>query len=232
MHRFLIGRLRLLCGVLALYLLFAPAFAGVSYTVKSGDTLSKLAKRFSVSLDKLIETNHITNANCIDVGQILEIPGTDTVPVAEKPPTARPELASRSINPRELAEARTRLIAQQGDVLLGEAKQYLGTPYLWGGLGSRGIDCSGLIVRSMEALGKKVPRCSADMFKAGEKVTYEELMPGDLVFFNTRGNGVSHVGMWAGNNHFIHSSSSRGVIISKLEGYYSKRLVGARRIRK
>lgn len=232
MRCFFTGRLRLLSGVIALYLLVAPAFAGASYTVKSGDSLSKIAKQFSVSVTQLVETNHIANANRIDVGQVLEIPGKEASPVAENAPVTRPALASRSFNTQELAEARSLLIAEQGSMLLAKAKTYLGTPYQWGGLGARGIDCSGLIVRSMEVLGKKVPRTSADMFCTGEKVTYEELLPGDLVFFNTNGRGVSHVGMWAGNNHFIHSSSSRGVMISKMEGYYSKRLVGARRIRK
>ena len=232
LRRFQSGRLRLLGGVLALCLFVAPAFADVAYTVKSGDTLSKLAQRFAVPLRDLIEVNHISNPNRIAVGQVLQIPGKTPIVADVTPAVERPALASRATNPREIAEGRAQLIAEQGNQLVKEARSFLGTPYRWGGLGSRGIDCSGLVLRSMQAMGKSLPRSSADMFRVGNRVSYGELQPGDLVFFNTNGRGVSHVGIWAGDHHFIHASTKQGVTISRIDGYYSKRLVGARRVLK
>jgi cell wall-associated NlpC family hydrolase len=129
-----------------------------------------------------------------------------------------------------LAEGRAKLIASQGHEVVDAARNYLGTPYRWAGTTSRGIDCSGLVMRSMAVLGKDVPHNAAALYNMGTPVSYEQLQAGDLVFFNTRGSGVSHVGIWVGDNQFIHASSSRGVVVEKMAGYFSRRLVGARRI--
>jgi cell wall-associated NlpC family hydrolase len=64
----------------------------------------------------------------------------------------------------------------------------------------------------------------------GIPVPYAQLQPGDLVFFHTTRSGVSHVGIWVGNNTFIHASCKYGVTQQKLVGYYAERLVGARRL--
>lgn len=109
------------------------------------------------------------------------------------------------------------------------ASQYIGTPYVYGGTTTRGFDCSGFTQRVFSDLGIKLNRTSSAQYSQGTAVT--NLLPGDLVFFNTSGRGVSHVGIYIGNNQFIHSSTSKGVIISGLgENYWSKRYVGAKRI--
>jgi murein DD-endopeptidase / murein LD-carboxypeptidase len=86
------------------------------------------------------------------------------------------------------------------------------------------------VVRAMSSTGKDVPHQSAQLYTKGKKVTVEQLKPGDLVFFETTGNGVSHVGIWIGKNQFIHASSVRGVCVQSLTGYYAEHLVGARRL--
>jgi cell wall-associated NlpC family hydrolase len=111
------------------------------------------------------------------------------------------------------------------------ARSYLGTPYVWGGTSHGGIDCSGLTLMTYAENEVRIPRVSRDQWGAGRASS--KLREGDLVFFNTLGTGVSHVGMVvdAEKGLFIQSSSSRGVIISPLEGkYYRTRYLGARRI--
>lgn len=76
-----------------------------------------------------------------------------------------------------------------------------------------------------------LPRTSAAQAKAGTHVDQEDLRMGDLVFFNTSGRGVSHAGIYVGNDQFAHASTSKGVRISKLsESYYKTRYVTARRV--
>ncbi|NNN04696.1 MAG: C40 family peptidase [Elusimicrobia bacterium] len=113
------------------------------------------------------------------------------------------------------------------------ADSYLGTPYLWGGVTHAGIDCSGLTSRVYGENRVTIPRVSRDQYRAGLPVPDGELRDGDLVFFNTLGVGVSHVGMVvdAAHRRFIQASSSKGVTITPLDNrYYLTRYLGARRI--
>lgn len=107
----------------------------------------------------------------------------------------------------------------------------VGTPYKWGGTTVQGFDCSGFIRYVFNQFETKLPRTSRSQAKVGTKVDKDDLRPGDLVFFNTNGIGISHAGIYIGEGKFAHSSSSRGVSISKLsDSYYEKRYVTARRI--
>ncbi|WP_337995034.1 C40 family peptidase [Paenibacillus thermotolerans] len=107
----------------------------------------------------------------------------------------------------------------------------LGIDYRYGGTTTAGFDCSGFTSYVFEKFGIELPRTSKDQANAGFKVARDELRPGDLVFFNTDGKGISHVGIYMGDGKFAHSSSKYGVKISELsEAYYSKRYVTARRI--
>jgi len=115
--------------------------------------------------------------------------------------------------------------------VIAEARRHMGTPYRWGGETTRGFDCSGFVryvFRHSE--GIELPRTSREQAKFGAPVKRNELRPGDIISFATGGGGrVSHVGVYIGDNKFIHSSSSRGVRIDALTGYYAKRFVNARR---
>jgi cell wall-associated NlpC family hydrolase len=107
-----------------------------------------------------------------------------------------------------------------------------GTPYCYAGSTPDCFDCSGFVHYCLAQAGVTVPRTTADLFAYGEPIELDALEPGDLVFFNTTGNGVSHVGFFVGNGAFLHSSTSSGVIVSKLaEPYWSPKYLGARRIR-
>ena len=93
------------------------------------------------------------------------------------------------------------------------AKSYIGVPYVWGGTTPSGFDCSGFIRYVFEKVGINLPRISADQYNAGTKVSKADLQPGDLVFFEKTYNkaGITHSGIYIGNNEFISATSSKGI---------------------
>jgi len=119
--------------------------------------------------------------------------------------------------------------------LLAFASVFEGTLYLFGGTTAAGMDCSGFVYRSFrEALGVSVPRVSESMFLWTERIAREEKQPGDLVFFRTGATArITHVGIYTGDNQFIHSASAgsrTGVIFSSLsEPYWASVFAGAGR---
>lgn len=117
------------------------------------------------------------------------------------------------------------------DRIIDTAKKYMGVPYVWGGMTPSGFDCSGLVQYVFAENGMSLPRTTTLQYKVGTYVSRSNLKVGDLVFFDTSGNGVSHVGIYMGNGQFIHSSSSKGVTISNLSNsYWNARYLGARRV--
>ncbi|WP_052088002.1 C40 family peptidase [Paenibacillus wynnii] len=107
----------------------------------------------------------------------------------------------------------------------------IGTTYKFGGTSTAGFDCSGFTKYVFTKVGLTLPRTSKAQFKVGTPVPRNKLRSGDLIFFNTFGKGVSHVGIYVGNGKFAQSSSSRGVNISSLsQSYWANRYVGAKRV--
>ena len=127
--------------------------------------------------------------------------------------------------------------SSKANEVISYAKQFLGTPYVWGGTDlEKGVDCSGYVFAVMQKFGVTLNRNSASMTSNGVPVKKSELAPGDLVFFDTdRNGGISHVGIYIGNDQYIHSSSGNksGVIISDITDSYSQTTyVTARRVLK
>lgn len=117
---------------------------------------------------------------------------------------------------------------------IDSALDLLGIRYRRGGSSPEaGFDCSGFVSHVFrEGLGLVLPRSSKEMSKTGEAVNREELKPGDLVFFNTMRSAFSHVGIYLGDNQFVHAPRAGGrVRIEDLrDNYWVKRFNGARRV--
>jgi len=119
------------------------------------------------------------------------------------------------------------------EVVLG-ALAHLGVPYRFGGSDPRrGFDCSGLVRHVFQqAAALDMPRSAEDMAGLGLRLDRAELVPGDLVFFNTRGRAYSHVGIYVGEGRFVHAPARRGQVrVEAMEsGYWRARFNGARRL--
>ena len=128
--------------------------------------------------------------------------------------------------------------ANRVNSVIGKARTYIGTPYEWGGNDRNGIDCSGLLVRSFESVGIKLPRTTSQQIDLGKKVSLKKSKEGDLVFFafGKSKRKVTHVGLVSNikNNSdikFIHASSSKGVIETQLiRDYYINRIRKIKRV--
>lgn len=118
--------------------------------------------------------------------------------------------------------------------MMDEVLKYLGTPYKLGGNSKEGIDCSAFTQTIFsQSIGNNLPRTTSEQFKIGKEINLEQIVFGDLLFFNTNGISPSHVGIYIGENLFAHASEGAGVTISSIESsYYKKKFIGARRITK
>lgn len=137
-----------------------------------------------------------------------------------------------NINNNRVEETTTKQPSSKMDEAMKLLNEQLGKKYVWGANGPESFDCSGLTrYIYKEALGKNIPRVSYDQAEYGQAVSRDNLQVGDLVFFDTLNKGrVSHVGIYVGNNEFIHASNPKdGVKKSQLSGYYESKYKGARR---
>jgi cell wall-associated NlpC family hydrolase len=214
-------------GLSALFLLGLTGIASaLTHTVKKGDTCSKIALRYHVPLKSLLHANGLRTRSIIRPGQRLNVPvkTAQATPAKQTTPTA----AAKQTTPTAAAKSTT-----QGQTIVNTAMRYQGVRYRYGGMSSRGLDCSGLVARVLKDHGIRVPHNARALYAIGTPVKRADLKPGDLVFFHTTRAGISHVGIFIGNGKFTHASSGNNhqVRIDSLSSkYYNSRYVGARRL--
>lgn len=208
-----------------------------TYTVKKGDNIWKIAKRFGIGVEELMELNELDSEELrpgqmlvvevwIDEKETLENSGESLKryeALISEPGSGDSELGVKG-SPETPIPIKDRIILF--------AKKMLNIPYRFGGSSLMGIDCSGYVQKVFGYLNIPLPRTAREQFEIGESVNREELSIGDLVFFRTYASFPSHVGIYLGNNLFIHASSkSKKVTIDSLDTpYYFKRFIGAKRI--
>ena len=122
--------------------------------------------------------------------------------------------------------------ADPGRAVLQAAESRIGAPYRYGGAGPDAFDCSGLVTFAHRQIGVAVPRTAAQQFAAATPIERNELRPGDLVFFRLDGRDVSHVGIYAGDNRFVHAPQRGGNVrmASLDEDYFNRSFAGAGRL--
>ena len=164
----------------------------------------------------LTSKNLAVRAATINRNKVIVVPKKETVNPTVKA-VAKKATLSRG------ASGRTDVVSY--------AYKFMGKPYVWGAAGPSAFDCSGFTLYVYRSFGVNLGHYTGTQFATGNAVSKSDLLPGDLVFFNTD-SSISHVGIYVGGGQFIHASSGSGqVIVSSLSGsYYDSRYAGARRV--
>lgn len=210
------------------------------HIVKKGDTLFRIAKKYNISVEELKNLNGL-NSNKLSKGQklIVKAPDKTKENISIRENEKVPVLASAKLDIDEKTEEIEEIKASEDisqmsltERLLLFAKKMLHLPYRFGGNSFNGLDCSFFVKKVYSMVGIELPRSAREQFTIGIPVKKDELQPGDLVFFRTYAKFPSHVGIYLGDNLFIHASTrSKKVTIDSLEApYYLSRFIGAKRI--
>lgn len=192
-----------------------------TYTVKRGDSLWKIAKKFSISISGLKSLNHL-GIDKLKPGQKLLLEPEETG-------------EGKRISEADLLELSKKSEVQKFDTkknLIINALRMIDIPYKFGGTSFIGIDCSAFVQKVFSLVNIQLPRTAKEQFTAGNLVKKENIDIGDILFFKTYASFPSHVGIYLGNNLFIHASQMAGrVMIEPLDSpYYAKRFIGAKRL--
>ncbi len=201
-----------------------------TYTVKKGDNLWSLAKKFSISVKELRKLNNIKSNKLKPAQKLLLEP---RVPQADvKTPAIKASESDFAEEIKALSDSPEFQTTTLRERLALFAQKMLGIPYKFGSNTFMGIDCSAFVQKAFSLVGIPLPRTAREQFDIGEPVDKENLSVGDLVFFKTYASFPSHVGIYLGNNLFIHASRmTRKVTIDSLNApYYLRKFIGAKRI--
>ncbi|WP_404427540.1 LysM peptidoglycan-binding domain-containing protein [Ureibacillus chungkukjangi] len=208
----------------------------LNYEVVKGDSLSKIASKFSVTVADLKKVNQL-NSDLIYIGQVLKLNVSSTT-------EGEPEAV---LNPKEVIQSDLAIdaklakeIAIKNNVsangqavyanVLKIAQSLTGTPYLFAGNTPAGFDCSGFVKYVFANAGVDIARKSSNDYFMNDTTKVENPIPGDIIFFkNTYIEGISHMGIYIGNGEFIHAGSS-GVQVTKLSyEYWASKFVAFKR---
>lgn len=184
-----------------------------AYTIKSGDTLSKIASTYKMSVSQLKQLNNL-KSDLIFPGQKLKVNASEKVTN-----TGNTNSSSNASTPTFISTGNSG--QSYASKVVSASKSLIGLPYVWGGSTTAGFDCSGFVYYVLNQSGKSIARYSAEGYY--DRSYYVDVPSiGDIVYFkNTYKQGISHLGIYIGNNEFIHADSS-GVRVTSLDNSYYK----------
>lgn len=197
----------------------------IEYKVKKGDTVDRVAVKFGIDKDDIVESNNNLGKS-LSPGRVLLIPRSAETEKED-------DYVDLSVWTQKTWKSR-----EERYMLVKVAKSFMGAPYRYGGDSVRGLDCSAFVKKIYDIFDVQLPRSARDQYKVGPKIPKEDLAVGDLVFFRTKRfvKYATHVGIYIGDGNFIHSSSAHdkiGVRVDSLNSdFYAKTFLGATRVKK
>ena len=212
------------------------------YVIKKGDTLSGISRKAGLSVDEIKRINQL-HTNKLTAGQTLILSSSKNG--AEDPEEEVGDAEDEAENLAEGAGEEKEMAAEpasggwkspeERNLFVRVVRNFLGVPYRLGGSSLKGIDCSAFVKRIYEIFNTRLPRTTWEQLRIGKKIGKGDLEEGDLVFFKipTRRANNRHVGIYIGNNEFVHASSrNREVRVDSLEApYFSKRFINGVRVK-
>lgn len=222
------------------------------YRIKKGDTLSSIARKHHTSVAKIRKANSMKKGATLKLGRTVKVPQTSYKVAKAKHRISNKKLVA-SLSSLDTVKLGTKIAKKPKKFVLSDiftssskadqdrcrriesaAKKKLGKRYVWGASGTKNTyDCSSFTKYVYRKNGISIPRTSIMQSKYGKYVKRKDLKKGDLIFFDTshKHKGyVNHVGIYLGNNKFIHASSAKKkVVVSSLSKFYAQRYKCARR---
>ncbi len=207
------------------------------YVVRKGDSLYSISKRVGLSIEEIKRMNQLHSAT-LTVGQSLALPKTGMREEEEESgdfeESTREGLAEGNSDKQEAPEPLGKWSnPEERNLFVRVVKTFLGAPYRLGGSTLKGIDCSAFVKKIYEIFDIHLPRTTREQFHSGKKIEKNELEEGDLVFFKTRRSNNAHVGIYIGNNEFVHASDrKREVKVDNLDApYFNKHFLKGVRLK-
>ncbi|MEC0722905.1 LysM peptidoglycan-binding domain-containing protein [Bacillus haynesii] len=199
----------------------ASQASSATHKVVKGDSLWKISRTYGMTVNELKSLNGL-KTDLIRIGQVLKVKGTKSVKAAS---TTKPS-ASSGTSKTSKAPAQTSS-ALNTSKLVSDAKALIGTPYKWGGTSTSGFDCSGFVWYILNKQTNVARTNTAGYWNSMKSVSSTAV--GDFVFFTTYQPGPSHMGVYIGNNQFVHAGSDGVTISDMTNSYWKPRYLGAKR---
>jgi cell wall-associated NlpC family hydrolase len=206
------------------------------YLVKQGDNLYTLSKRTGLPVEAIKRMNHL-QTNALKTGQRLLLPKQKGARVEEAEEIGDPEEGGEEGQVQREAQAIPEPLGKWKDpeersLFVRVVKTFLGVPYRLGGYTLKGLDCSAFVKKIFDIFNVQLPRTAREQLRIGKRVAREELEEGDLIFFETRQANNVHVGIYIGNNEFVHASyRGKEVRVDNLDThYFNQRFINGVRI--
>lgn len=219
----------------------SQSMVSIKHKIVNGDSLWTIARRYDTHIRDIALANNMKADETLRIGRVLTVP----VSASAAKRIARGKIAYKSKRIQTVKQTNSykdnkRTQVASADVgglnirnsVVRRALSYRGVRYRRGGSSAKGFDCSGFTRYIYKKHGVSLPHSSRAQAQVGKSVPRNQLKPGDIVCFHTYRRGVSHVGIYIGNNKFVHASSSGGRVRTDSlgEGYYNARYRGARRV--